>query len=1166
MGNSMIGNLKRKFLKVNMRSSLAVLVSLAMILTMFPMTAMAAGTENVTTKEDDYNWESAVWAGGLDFSWYDEDDVKTEYHITTPAQWEALAWICSEDLGMLSDYATNTNNNVKAIKGTVPTKQNTFANVKFYLDNDIDMGGSRTTDQAWTGPNYYPIGSQAANDLGTNCFYGLFFGSFDGQGHIVKNIYCKRNSSKVGSKGSESVGLFGRLGAVDNTTYPEADITIENIAASGYIEGYRSTGGIIGKTLHVASGYKITVKNCMNFVDVLTSDGSKGTGGVIGAAWNGAVVENCANFGNVTGGYKTANVGGVNGSSESALSNSYNVGTVVNTVTASNVGAVALNQTAVPVTNCYALTGSAPGYTTNILNGNTFVSGGWKTEAEMKSADFAALLSGENQNAWVQLGKDYTAVSSDVAALAGEYPVPASFAVKNQANIGDISWYNNTDTEFTINTADQLRGFASIVNGTAGIDRDDFSGKTVKLGANIAVAEDGQYAVVESVAYGNESYRCISDQYYITASSADIWTPIGQGEASSNTALAEGYTPFAGTFDGAGYTISGIYTGSRTTDANTATVQGLFGVVKGTVKNVTVSGCITAKMVAAGIAAYLDGGTIENCTNNAIVFIDGGTTPNGGNEDGTSKAGAVGGIAGNAMTNSAISGCTNTAAIICVNSSKGGRSGGILGLIDSNQTVAIQNCQNSGDVLAYQYSGGIVGGIWSATASISGCMNSGKVLGTSSGKAYVGGITGYSSSPISNCYNMGDYGVRIDGATGDKCSNMGGIVGNLSSTVSSCYNAGVNLYSAASSSSAIRSSYGAICGTGYGTADASKLTNCYSLNGTVGEDIDNNCVTVKTAEEMQSADFVKLLNGEDGAWKASNIKTNYGYPVLSWQTLNPTDEGSGDSGETGGSGSGDSGSSSGGSSSGGSSSGGSSSGGGGTTATKVQKPTITAGEGGKTSLSDDGETLTIVPDEGYEISKVTLNGTDKGTADKLTGLKTGDKVVVEFAKKDETPAASFDDVKDSDWFSDAVKYVSENGLMTGTGANTFSPKASTTRGMLMTILARKSGIDTSNSTPWYQTGLDWAVKNGISDGANPDKEITREQLAAMLYRYAGSPQTNGDISKFSDSESVSSYAVDAVKWAVEKGIITGKGNDTLAPKSNAARAEMAAMLQRYCAL
>ncbi len=424
---------------------------------------------------------------------------------------------------------------------------------------------------------------------------------------------------------------------------------------------------------------------------------------------------------------------------------------------------------------------------------------------------------------------------------------------------------NGETPAYLITTAAQLKEIARAVN--AG---DSLEGKTVKLGGNIAAAADGKYAVVEDVAYGTASYKCISDQYYITADASDIWTPIGAATATSNTALSAGYTPFAGTFDGAGYTVSGIYTGSLTAAANTATVQGLFGVVTGTVKNVTVSGCITAKMVAAGVVAYLNGGTVENCTNNAVVFVDGGTTPNGGTENGTKRAGAAGGIVGNAMTGSAISGCTNTADILCVNANKGGRSGGILGLIDGSYAVTIQNCQNSGDVVAYQYAGGIVGGSWSSSAPISGCKNTGKIRATSGGSAYVGGITAYSLSNITNCYNTGDYGITIDGTYGDKCAHMGGIVSDLSGAyVINCYNTGTNFYSAAKTTSATRSSYGGICGTGYGTSASSKITNCYT---TVNEGEDLTAGVVTLASKVSAAD---LGNG---------FLDSCPNPVLTWET------------------------------------------------------------------------------------------------------------------------------------------------------------------------------------------------------------------------------------------------------------------------------------------
>lgn len=158
---------------------------------------------------------------------------------------------------------------------------------------------------------------------------------------------------------------------------------------------------------------------------------------------------------------------------------------------------------------------------------------------------------------------------------------------------------------------------------------------------------------------------------------------------------------------------------------------------------------------------------------------------------------------------------------------------------------------------------------------------------------------------------------------------------------------------------------------------------------------------------------------------------------------------------------------------------------------------------------------------------------------------------------------TFSDVDKSDWFADAVAYVTDKGLMNGTGSDTFSPNASTTRGMLMTVLARYAGEDTTGSTPWYQKGMEWAKANGVSDGTNPEVNITREQLVTMLYRYAGSPAASGSLDNFSDAASVSSYAVNAMQWAVANGIVNGS-NGKLNPKNNATRAEVAAILMRFC--
>ena len=162
-------------------------------------------------------------------------------------------------------------------------------------------------------------------------------------------------------------------------------------------------------------------------------------------------------------------------------------------------------------------------------------------------------------------------------------------------------------------------------------------------------------------------------------------------------------------------------------------------------------------------------------------------------------------------------------------------------------------------------------------------------------------------------------------------------------------------------------------------------------------------------------------------------------------------------------------------------------------------------------------------------------------------------------------ALPFADVSENSWYYSGVKYAYENGLMNGTGANRFSPNADTTRGMIVTMLARMEGQSTSG-TPWYAAGQKWAMDNGISDGTNMESRITREQLAAILFRYA--KMKGYDVSKtaaltaFSDAEQVSSYAVEAMQWATAEGLIQGS-NGKLDPKGTATRAQVATILMRF---
>ena len=212
----------------------------------------------------------------------------------------------------------------------------------------------------------------------------------------------------------------------------------------------------------------------------------------------------------------------------------------------------------------------------------------------------------------------------------------------------------------------------------------------------------------------------------------------------------------------------------------------------------------------------------------------------------------------------------------------------------------------------------------------------------------------------------------------------------------------------------------------------------------------------------------------------------------------------------------------------------------------------------------EGETYTVLVD-----------GTSVGTAEAKLGTTDSSSSMGTFKpgqggqpnqNGSQATVGSFKDVPQNSWFASAVQYVTSNSLMNGTSTTAFSPSATMNRGMLMTVLARYAGESTEGGTVWYEKGMNWAKNKGISDGSAPNRNITREQLAAMLYRYAGEPDGAADLSAYADAGSVSAYAEKAVQWCVKNGILTGKTSSTLAPKATATRAECAAMLQRFASL
>ena len=162
------------------------------------------------------------------------------------------------------------------------------------------------------------------------------------------------------------------------------------------------------------------------------------------------------------------------------------------------------------------------------------------------------------------------------------------------------------------------------------------------------------------------------------------------------------------------------------------------------------------------------------------------------------------------------------------------------------------------------------------------------------------------------------------------------------------------------------------------------------------------------------------------------------------------------------------------------------------------------------------------------------------------------------------PAPVYDDVAPEAWYSEAATYVASKGLMTGTSEGNFSPNEQMTRAMVWTVLGRMAGADVDGSgSEWYAKAQAWAAASGVSDGTNPNGGVTRQELAVMLWRSAGSPEGTAEMGAFSDGGEVAEWANAAMRWAVDNGILNGD-NGALKPGAPASRAEVAAMLMRFC--
>lgn len=213
-----------------------------------------------------------------------------------------------------------------------------------------------------------------------------------------------------------------------------------------------------------------------------------------------------------------------------------------------------------------------------------------------------------------------------------------------------------------------------------------------------------------------------------------------------------------------------------------------------------------------------------------------------------------------------------------------------------------------------------------------------------------------------------------------------------------------------------------------------------------------------------------------------------------------------------------------------------------------------------------------IPAEGTAPGTVAVIVRAGGTEEVVrSSFATEDGVIVTVSDGDtvriEDRGSRFSDVS-GHWAGDAIAFVSAHELFSGTGEDRFTPEGTMTRAMLLTVLARYDGADVDGGAVWYEKGVDWAVEHQISSGENPEAEVSREQLATMLYRYASSAgmdsSPRASLEDFADADGISPYAAGAMAWAVETGLIGGTDKGELLPGRSATRSETAAILMRFC--
>ena len=1096
-------------------------------------------------------------------------------------------------------YQIATANDLRDFAKLVNEDGKTTANAILTDDIDLNPGFTFKEDGRYSGPDgeephqWTPIG---------NSFSNKYTGTFNGAGHTISGLYIDSNA--------DYQGLFGYV-----STDGDNIGTVQNLSVSGSVKGYSYVGGVAGQNngnvINCAFSGSVTssdspvggvvgyndsggsVTNCYNTGSVTSSDSS--VGGVVG--WNSGSVTNCYNTGTVSSTSNTSDVGGVVGHNYSggSVTNSYNTGKVIGS---SVGGVVGYNYSGGSVTGCYFLQDTAE----KGIGGNDSSAAGATAESVNDLNDQKQFKGWDFDNTW-RISKSLNR------------PV-----LQDNAQDGLPPGLGTEASPYEISTATELKNFAVAVNNGSeksahaklmnDIDLSSVCGAELSNGTSWEPIGTSSSKPYSGTFDGNG--HTISGLYIVSSDNNQglfgYLSTSGDNKGTVQNLSVSGSVSghlYVGGIAGQnnGNVINCAFSGSV---SGVSLVGGVVGSNGGTVTGCTfsVSGTVSGNSYVGGVVGY-NGGNVENCYNTGSVtgvtvvsvssdYVGGVVGDNGGTVENCYNTGSVkgdwyvGGVVG--LNGGTVENCYNTGAV----NSSGNRVGGVVGDNGGN----VENCYNTGTVNVSGNSsavGGVVG--CNQGGSVQNCYNTGGVNVTGTGN-WVGGVVGWNSSVanVTNCYNTG----KVSG------SYVGGVVGcnDSSASVANCY---------------YQTGKGATVGIGGTTGDNSSQTAAKSLedfhSGEVawllenvqtdgssqvwGQNIGEDKSPVLTSDQEKTVYRVPVDLNYTGAQADQVIYTNStlnakeptreGYTFDGWYDSN----GNPVTAITA------------------------------TTAklyahwTAVEDPdpepeeppysgkysyeiSTDIGDNGAISVdryATEGDTVTIqvAPDQAYKLDElvVTANGKDVELTANSDGTYTFTmpsadvKITATFAEDPDwtepEPEPSTDvsdlfiDIAPDAWYKDAVQYAYDNGLMTGVSDTEFAPEATTTRAMIVSILARLEGVESAQAAgftdvddEWYATAVNWAANVGVVNGYEdntfqPNTAITREQLAAILMNYAaykGEDVSNrADLANYTDQPST--WAQEAMQWAVAEGLINGVTNDQLQPQGNATRAQVAAILQRF---